>query len=536
MLDFPRWKIWAIVLTLIASTIIALPNLFPESQVARWPDWLPKKQINLGLDLRGGSHLLLAVDTDAVMKQQVETLEDSVRATLRDTRDASGERIGYGSFETGPNSVSVLIRDASDVDAAVEALRGLSQPVGGSFSGQRDLDVAVSDGTRVTARLTEAGINERKRLAVEQSIEIVRRRIDEMGTREPTIVRQGVDRILVQVPGLKDPSQLKDILGKTAKLEFKLVNTDVSPEEVYAGRVPPGTEILPMQNDPNQKIAVRRRVIISGEELTDAQPSYQQGSPVVSFRFNTAGGKRFGQVTTENTGKPFAIILDNEIISAPRINEPILGGSGIISGGFTVEEANNLAVLLRAGALPAPLQILEERTVGPDLGADSIRAGMIASIIGTVAVLVLMAACYGRFGLFANLALVLNVIMILGIMSFLGATLTLPGIAGLVLTIGTAVDANVLIFERIREELRAGRNTLSAVDAGYREASRAIWDANITNVIAAGLMMWFGSGPVKGFAVVLTIGIITSVFTGVTVCRMFNVLWLKRARPAKLAL
>ena len=536
MLDFPRWKIWAIVLTLLAGMIFALPNLFPEAQVARWPGWLPKKQINLGLDLRGGSHLLLAVDTEAVIKQQVETLEDSIRATLRDTRDANGGRVGYGNFTTGPNSVSFLVRDASDVDAVVEALRGLSQPIGGSFSGQRDIDVSVRDGTRVTARLTEAGISERKRLAVEQSVEIVRRRIDEMGTREPTIVRQGEDRILVQVPGLKDPSQLKDILGKTAKLEFKLVNTDLSAEEVYAGRVPPGTEILHMQGDENQKIAVRRRVIISGEELTDAQPSYQQGQPVVSFRFNTAGGKRFGQVTTENTGKPFAIILDNEVISAPRINEPILGGSGIISGGFTVEQANNLAVLLRAGALPAPLQILEERTVGPDLGADSIRAGMIASIIGTVGVLALMFVTYGRFGLFANAALILNVMLIMGIMTFFGATLTLPGIAGLVLTIGTAVDANVLIFERIREELRAGRSTLNAVDAGYTEASRAIFDANITNVIAAALMMWFGSGPVKGFAVVLTIGIVTSVFTGVTVCRMFNVLWLKRARPAKLVL
>lgn len=536
MLDFPRWKIWAIVLTLIAGTIFALPNLFPEQQVAKWPGWVPNKQLNLGLDLRGGSHLLLAVDTEAVLKQQVETLEDSVRVTLRDTRDAGGRRVGYGNFSTGPTSVSVLIRDASDVDAVVEALRGLSQPIGGAFSAQRDIEVSVRDGTRVTARLTEAGINERKRLAVEQSIEIVRRRIDEMGTREPTIVRQGEDRILVQVPGLKDPAQLKEILGKTAKLEFKLVNTDVSPEEVYAGRVPPGTEILPMQGDPNQKIAVRRRVIISGEELTDAQPSYQQGQPVVSFRFNTAGGKRFGQVTTENVGRPFAIILDNEVISAPRINEPIRGGSGIISGGFTVEAANNLAVLLRAGALPAPLQILEERTVGPDLGADSIRAGMIASIIGTIGVLALMFLTYGRFGLFANVALILNVILIMGIMTFFGATLTLPGIAGLVLTIGTAVDANVLIFERIREELRAGRSTMNAVDAGYTEASRAIWDANVTNVIAAVLMIWFGSGPVKGFAVVLTIGIITSVFTGVVVCRMFNVLWLKRARPAKLVL
>ena len=536
MLDFPRWKIWAITLTLIVGALFALPNLFPEAQVARWPSWLPNKHVNLGLDLRGGSHLLLAVDTQAVVKQQIETLEDSVRTTLRETKRADGGRIGYGDFERGATAVSFLVRDPTDVDAVVEAMRGLSQPVGGSFSGQRNMDVSVSDGTRVTVQLTEAGIAERKRLAVAQSIEIVRRRIDEMGTREPTIVRQGDDRILVQVPGLKDPGQLKEILGKTAKLEFKLVNTDVRPEDIASGRVPPGTELLPMQDAPEQKIAVRRRVIISGEELADAQPSYNQGAPVVSFRFDTTGGRRFGQATTENVGKPFAIILDNEVISAPRINEPILGGSGIISGGFTVEQANNLAVLLRAGALPAPLQILEERTVGPDLGADSIRAGMIASIIGTVVVLVLMFVTYGRFGLFANAALVLNVILIIGIMSLLGATLTLPGIAGLVLTIGTAVDSNVLIFERIREELRNGRSTLNAVDAGYREASRAIWDANITNVIAAALMMWFGSGPVKGFAVVLTIGIVTSVFTGVTVCRMFNVLWLKRARPAKLVL
>lgn len=536
MLDFPRWKIWAIVLTLVVGTLFALPNLFSEAELARWPNWLPKKHLNLGLDLRGGSHLLLEVDTDEVVKQQLETLEDTVRDTLRNTKAADGSRIGYGDFETGRDYVSFLVRSPDDVDAVVEAMRGLSQPVGGSFSGQRDMDVSVRDGTRVTVRLTPAGIAERKSLAVSQSIEIVRRRIDEMGTREPTIQRQGADRIVVQVPGLKDPRQLKEILGKTAKLEFKLVNMDVLPEDIAAGRVPPGTELLPMQDAPEQKIAVKRRVIISGEELADAQPSYNEGQPVVSFRFDAAGGRRFGQVTTENVGKPFAIILDDQIISAPRINEPILGGSGVISGGFTVEQANNLAVLLRAGALPAPLEILEERTVGPDLGADSIRAGMIASIIGTVAVVVFMLITYGRFGLFANLALVLNVILILGVMSLFGATLTLPGIAGLVLTIGTAVDANVLIFERIREELRAGRNNFSAVDAGYREASRAIWDANITNVIAAALMMWFGSGPVKGFAVVLTIGIVTSVFTGVTVCRMFNVLWLKRARPAKLVL
>lgn len=536
MLDFPRWKIWGICLVLLAGCVLALPNLFPEGQVASWPSWAPKRQLNLGLDLRGGSHLLLQVDTDEVIRQQLDVLQDDIRNELRDLKDAQGGRVGYGDFQVGKNAVSLLVRSAADVDAVVEALRRLTQPVGGSFSGQRDREVAVTDGTRVTVTLTPAGIAERKRMIVDQSIEKVRRRIDELGTREPTIIRQGADRIVVQVPGLQDPAQLKSLLGKTAKLEFKLVNTEVSAEDIERGRVPPGSEVLPFLDNPAQKIAVRRRAIITGNDLTDAGPSYSEGQAVVSFKFNAAGGRRFGQVTTENVGKPFAIVLDGEVISAPRINEPILGGSGIITGNFTTASANELAILLRAGQLPAKLEILEERTVGPDLGADSIRAGMIASIIGTVAVVVFMIATYGRFGLFANLALILNVVLILGVMSVFGATLTLPGIAGLVLTIGTAVDANVLIFERIREELRTGRSVLNAVDAGYREASRAIWDANITNVIAAALMMWFGSGPVKGFAVVLTIGIVTSVFTGVTVCRLFNVLWLRHARPDKISL
>lgn len=536
MLDFPKWKIWSICLTVLIGVIFAVPNAFNEQEVASWPSWLPKGQLNLGLDLRGGSHLLLAVDTSAVIKQELETLEESIRGQLRETKDSSGGRVGYGDFKTASDSVSFLVRSSNEVDAIVEAMRGLSRPIGGSFSGQRNLDVAVTDGNRVTVRLTPAGIAEKKQLTVSQSIEIVRRRIDELGTREPTIIRQGSDRIVVQVPGLQDPRQLKDILGKTAKLEFKMVNVEVSPEDILRGRTPPGAELLPMQDNPAQKIAVTRRTIISGEQLVDAQPSYNQGEAVVSFRFDSAGGRRFAQATTENVGKPFAIILDGKVISAPRINEPILGGSGIISGSFTTESANQLAILLRAGALPAPLEILEERTVGPDLGADSIRSGLVASIIGTAAVVLFMLVTYGRFGLFANAALILNVFMILGIMSFLGATLTLPGIAGLVLTIGTAVDANVLIFERIREELRHGRSSMNAVEAGYREASRAIWDANITNVIAAALMMWFGSGPIKGFAVVLTIGIVTSVFTGVTVCRLFNVMWLRRARPAKLIL
>jgi preprotein translocase subunit SecD len=359
-----------------------------------------------------------------------------------------------------------------------------------------------------------------------------------VGTKEASVAREGNDRIVVQVPGLQDPSELKRILGKTAKLEFKMVDEKTTPEMIAAGRAAPGSELLPMQEDPAQKIAVRRRADISGENLLDAsaQPSQQSVGYEVSFRLDATGAQRFANITRNNVGKPFAIILDDQVISAPTINSPILGGQGVITGNFDTKEASEFAALLRAGALPAPLTILEERTVGPDLGADSIRSGTIAAIVGTAALALFIFVTYGRFGLYANLALVFNIILILAIMTVFGATLTLPGIAGLVLTIGAAVDANVLIYERIREEMRNGRATRNAVEMGYTEAIRTIWDANITNLIAAGIMLWFGTGPIKGFAVLLTIGIFTSVFTAVTFCRMLTAGYMNRVRPAKLIL
>jgi preprotein translocase subunit SecD len=530
MLDFPRWKIWTIVLVSLAGVLMALPNFVPSSVLAQLPDGVPKQQINLGLDLRGGSHILLEADVADVRKQRLDTLEETVRAELR---NAPGGRISFGDMSLRGDRLSFLVRDVNDVDRAVEAMRGISQPVG--VTGQRDLNVEVVDGNRIVLTITQAGLAQNTDTAMQQAVEVIRRRIDELGTREPTIIRQGNDRIVVQVPGLQDPSALKALLGKTAKLQFKLVDIEADPEAVAQGRAPAGSEVLP-NAEGGGAIAVKRRAIITGDQLIDAAPTYQDGMPVVSFRFDTAGGKRFARATTENVGKPFAIVLDERVISAPNINEPILGGSGIISGNFTTESANELAILLRSGKLPVELQVIEERTVGPDLGADSIRAGTLASIVSVIAVAVFMIMTYGRFGMYSNAALVVNVLMILGVMTATGATLTLPGIAGLVLTIGAAVDANVLINERIREELRKGRNIPNAVETGYREANRTIWDANLTNIIAALIMFWFGSGPIKGFAVVLSIGIATSVFTAVTVTRLMVALWLRRKRPAQLVL
>ncbi|MGY8986586.1 MAG: protein translocase subunit SecD, partial [Sphingomonadales bacterium] len=397
-------------------------------------------------------------------------------------------------------------------------------------------DVDGGDEGSVTVTLTEAGILERRQNAVQQSIEIVRRRVDEMGTREPTIQRQGVDRILVQVPGLQDSSELRDMLNTTAKLTFHMVDETTSRDDIARGRVSPGSRILPM-TDGGGQMAIRRRAIVSGENLVDSQPSFDQnGSPSVGFRFDIAGAKKFGEITRQNSGRLFAIVLDEEIISAPRIKEPILGGSGQIVGGFTVEAANNLSILLRAGALPAPLTILEERSVGPDLGADSVAAGKTASIIGFAAVIVFIVLTYGWFGVAANGALIFNIALLGGLLSIIGATLTLPGIAGVVLTVGMAVDANVLIFERIREEIRAGKNPFRAVDSGYSQALSTILDANITTLIAAIILFQFGSGPIKGFAVTLTVGIITSVFTAVTLTRLFISIWLRSKRPATLKL
>ncbi len=527
MLDFPRWKVWAISLAILLGILFSIPSMVPAE---RLPSWLPQTRINLGLDLAGGSHLLLEADLADAEKQRLQAMEDNVQTELR-----REPRIQVGDVSTAGGRISFLVRDPAQLDDAVERLRTLTQPVG--LTGTRTWTVAVEDGSRVVLTPTEAGVEASLRDAMTVARDVVRRRIDPGGTKEITVVNQGERRILVQVPGVEDPEALKQLIGQTARLEFKLVDLAADPSQVAQGRAPPGSQVLPMA-DGGGAIAVQRRIMVSGEQLVDAKQAFdpQSGAPVVSITFNSAGARRFGRVTQENTGKPFAIILDDKVLSAPNINEPILGGQAQISGNFTVESANALAISLASGKLPVKLNFIEERSVGPDLGKDSIRAGAIASVIAILAVMGFMLITYGRFGLYANIALIVNALMILGIMAIFNATLTLPGIAGFVLTIGAAVDANVLINERIREELRRGRKVLDALDTGYKEASTAIFDANITNTIAAALMFYFGSGPIRGFAVVLFIGIVTSVFTAVNFTRMLVALWVKRRRPRALTI
>ena len=535
MLDFPRWKqtfYWAIA---ILAMLSALPSLFAFSNL-RWPSALPRPEVNLGLDLAGGSHILLEANPDQVKRQRLEAMDENVRQKLK----TEAPDVAVGDISTLNGVVSFMVENPAQVDKAREAVLPLTRGVG--LSGQRDWDIGVLDGNRIVLTPTQAGVDADVSRAMDTATEVVRKRIDALGTREPTIIRQGAQRIVVQVPGLKDPAALKSLLGQTAKLEFKLVDSSASPSDIAQGIVPPGSEIVPCQDARScggvPAIAVRRLGGIKGDQLTDARQSnnQQNNEPIVNITFNSEGGAKFARLTTENTGKPFAIILDNKVISAPRINEPILGGSAQISGSFTTESANQLAISLRSGALPVDLKVVEERTVGPDLGADSIKKGGIAMLVGTTALVMFILITYGRFGVYATCALTVNVLMILGIMAVANTTLTLPGIAGFVLTIGAAVDANVLINERIREERHRGRRVVQAVEMGYKEASRAIFDANITNVIAAALMFFFGSGPVKGFAVVLVIGICTSVFTAVTMTRMWVAGWLRKKRPSDIML
>jgi preprotein translocase subunit SecD len=530
MLYFSRWKALATLLTAFIVCAFAIPNFFPDKVVQSWPKWA-QRHLVLGLDLQGGSHILLEVDSAAVRKEKVEQLRDDVRRVLRDAR------IGYSSITArGANTVEVRIREPNDVPQALTKLRELSQPLGGllSATGQRSLEINDAGGGLIQLTVTPAAMTERIRQSVEQSIQIIERRVNELGTVEPSIARQGVDRVLVQVPGLQDPSRLKELLGKTAKLTFRLVDQTVTAEQAQQGRVPPESEILPgTRSEGRTPYVIEKRVMVSGEDLTDAQPGFDQrtSEPIVSFKFNSNGARRFAQATQANVGKPFAIVLDNEVISAPVIREPILGGSGQISGGFTVEQANDLSILLRAGALPAPLTIIEERTVGPGLGQDSIEKGKRAAYIGSLLVVIFMFATYGIFGLFANVAVAINVAMIFGVLSLLNATLTLPGIAGIVLTVGIAVDSNVLIYERIREEVRAGRTPIMAIDAGFTRALATILDSNITTFIAAAVLFYIGTGPVRGFAVTLGIGIITTVFTAFTVTRLIVSYWVRWYRP-----
>jgi preprotein translocase subunit SecD len=498
--------------------------------VQSWPKWA-QRQIVLGLDLQGGSHILLEVDTNAVRREKVELLRDDVRRVVRENRLGSPAAVTVRGA-----SVEFRIREGVDRQLALTKLRELSQPLGGllSATGQRSVDIVDAGDGLIRLTPTEPAIVERIRQSVEQSIQIVERRVNELGTVEPSIQRQGIDRILVQVPGLQDPSRLKELLGKTAKLTFRMVDQSMPADQAQQGRAPPDSEILPgTKSEGKTPYLIEKRVLVSGEDLTDAQPGFDQrnGEPIVTFRFNNNGARRFATVTQENVGRPFAIVLDGEVISAPVIREPILGGSGQISGSFTVQGANDLAILLRAGALPAPLTIIEERTVGPGLGQDSIEKGIRASWIGSLMVALYMILTYGLFGIIASVAVAINVVMIMGILSVFGATLTLPGIAGIVLTVGMAVDSNVLIYERVREEVRGGRSVISSLDAGFTRALATIIDSNTTNFIAAAVLFFVGSGAVRGFALTFGIGIITTVFTAFTLTRLMIAAWFAWFRP-----
>ncbi len=524
MLFFTRWKAAAILLTALVVCMFALPNFFSESTVKKWPSWA-QRHVVLGLDLQGGSHLLLEVDSSAVRKEQLQSVADEVLRVLRPAR------IPFTGRAIRGNSVEVHITRDADIDTALAKLRELSQPMSGILgsTGQRNIDIN-NNGGLITLTPTEPAITERVRQAVDQSIQIIERRVNELGLVEPTIQREGMDRILVQVPGLQDPSRLKEILGKTAKLDFRMVDLSMTVEQAQQAH-PSDSEIL--DGEGGQKYLIEKRVLVSGADLVDAQPGFDQrtSEPIVSFRFNSTGARKFAEATQANVGKPFAIVLDNKVISAPVIREPILGGSGQISGNFTVQSANDLAILLRAGALPAPLTIVEERTVGPGLGQDSINAGERAAYAGAALVIIFMFVTYGLFGLFANIAVAINIAMIFGVLSLLGATLTLPGIAGIVLTVGIAVDSNVLIYERIREEVRHGRSAINAIDAGFSRALATILDSNITTFIAAAVLFYIGTGPVRGFAVTLGVGILTSLFTAFTLTRLIVAYWVRLWRP-----
>ncbi|MEW2916670.1 protein translocase subunit SecD [Ruegeria sp. ANG10] len=548
MLQINTWKrvlIWSVC---VIGLLMALPNAFytrveqsndakaaielgidtPEmqAQAAQWPNWLPSSLVNLGLDLRGGAHLLAEVKVEDVYESRMEAMWPEIRDALRDERATVGT---IRKQESAPDEIRVRISQPEGMSRALEVVRGLARQVQ-TLTGVGATDIeARADGDTIVVQLSEAEKLASDDRTVRQALEIIRRRIDEVGTREPTIQRQGADRILIQVPGIGSAGELKEIIGTTAQLTFNSVVSRGSDPDAVPGI---GQEVVPSIDEDDVYYIIESAPVVTGEELVDAQPSFDQnGRPAVSFRFNTSGARKFGDYTLENIGAPFAIVLDDEVISAPVIQSHIPGGSGIITGNFTVEESTNLAVLLRAGALPAGLEFLEERTIGPELGQDSIDAGKVATIVAFVAVLTFMALSYGLFGVFANIALIINVGLLFGLLSLIGATLTLPGIAGIVLTVGMAVDANVLIFERIREELKSARGPARAIELGYEKALSAILDANVTTFITAVILFAMGSGPVRGFAITLGLGILTSVFTAIFVTRLMIVMWFERRRP-----
>ena len=519
MLQFESWKKLLVLFVVALGIVYALPNLLPSSEESD-SGLLPGQKINLGLDLQGGSHLLMLVDMEVVETERLNSLGETIRQEFRT------EKIRFSDLKVENRSVSVSVRKADDVGAAEQIFDELGRGL---------ITTNVSQSYQIS--FDEAGLIELRNQTIEQSMEIIRRRIDPDGTKEPVIQRQGKDRVLVQLPGVDDPETIKRLLGRTAKLTFQLVDTSLTgAEAITRGRVPPGSVLLPGDGENSQSYVVEKRVMVSGEMLDGATASFDQNNrPSVSFTLNATGAKKFGRVTGSNIGRPFAIVLDGKVVSAPTIQSQIFG-SGQITGQFSVAETNELALILRAGALPAPLIVLEERSIGPGLGADSVVAGKIAAAVGLVLVIIYMLLSYGLFGALADVALMVNIILILAALSALQATLTLPGIAGIVLTMGMAVDANVLVFERIREELRRGRSVMAAIDGGYQRAISTIVDSNLTTLFAALFLYLFGSGPIKGFAVTLAIGILTSLFTAVMVTRLLIVIWLERKRPRTLEL
>lgn len=525
MLNFPRWKIILVSAICLLAVFLSLPSILKETPIYHALDKvLPDNTVKLGLDLQGGVHLVLRVNLDKYMKSQVGTLKSDVRTALRDREKGN---IGYtGGLPLKDGKIIVTPRDSAQLDEAYSRIK----------SGRNDLLINKKEGI-LEISFTDSAIAEMREYVINQSIEIIRRRVDETGTKEPAIQRQGKDRIVLQMPGITDSTEIKDVLKPTAKLTFHLLDRDTPYYDPHSSIIKPaGTKLL-FEDRPAADQGggigyyVKNQEILGGESLINAAATFQEGQPVISFRFDNSGAKKFARVTKENVGHPFAIILDDKVISAPVIREPILTGSGIISGNFTSQSASDLAVLLRAGALPAELAIIEERTVGPSLGSDSIEAGKKAFIVGIIFVMIFMILSYGRFGIYSNMALIINAAMLLSVLSLIGATLTLPGIAGIVLTMGMAVDANVLIFERIREEIKSQKSVFAAVDAGFKHAFKTILDSNITTLIAALLLYNFGTGAIKGFAVTLSIGILASMFSAILFTRMMVVVWLRKTKP-----
>ena len=526
MLYFARWKILLISGSCLLFVLLAIPSFLSDATRKAIPDWLPKHAVNLGLDLQGGSQLLLEIDFDAYVHEQLTNMLDEIRTTFRE------QKVGYRGLAVADEKVQFTLREDTTADVT-KILHDLNPDLTVDKNSDGSYSLTFNDKWQKVSRAQ----------IIDQSLEIVNRRVNESGTKEPIIQRQGDKRILLQVPGLSDPEHLKNLLGRTAKMTFHMVDEAISPQDLSHGVVPPGERVVPYddrgvksKDGLARKYAIKSHVELSGDMLVDAHTAFdgQNGEPTVTFRFNSVGARRFAEITTQNVGKLFAIVLDNKVITAPVIRSPIIGGSGVISGSFTVESANDLSLLLRAGALPAPLKIIEERSVGPSLGADSIAAGTKASIIGIGLVVIFMMAFYGLFGLFADIAMIVNAFMTISLLSLFEATLTLPGIAGIVLTVGMAVDANVLIYERMREEVRNGKSVYASIEDGFRLAFGTIFDSHVTTLVAALLLYQFGTGTVKGFAVTLAVGIICSLYTAVLVTRLMVVTWLHKTKPKKL--